>query len=85
MKDLLTVRYGGREKVHLARDHEQTLCGVPYNYEWVKKLGEDTGLRDTDDDPDCRKCLRHYAREVGRMVEHELRDMWDVSVGNGGW
>lgn len=86
MNDLLAVTYSNRKPVHITRDYEQTLCGVPHNIEWLKNRGEtDFGLRDSDDDPSCRRCIRHYCREIGQMVEHELRDMWDVSIGRGSW
>ncbi len=49
----------------------RTLCGMPQCF-------GNASLEETTDDVTCQKCLRHYARELGQIVEVGLCEEWGV-------
>ena len=63
---------GLKEAVHIEREDGRTYCGCPFTF------GSKATLEYSDATPNCGKCLRHYAREIGRMVEFTLCETWGV-------
>jgi hypothetical protein len=84
MRDIIALRLGNHDTTHIGYDFTRTLCGMPMNPERYRDP-EDNGLHSSDDDVSCRRCVRHLARDIGKMVEHKLRDLWSGKVGNGSW